>query len=299
MSRRDGRQAQMKGRGRSGDGATPPVATDVTVADGDSLRGSRRSRNEARALILRRLRGSGQATIQELAEELGVSPVTVHRHLARLEAEGVIARPRGGAQLLHSATAASLAYADRLAANHAAKEVIARRALAFLPPRNGAIFIDASTTCLALAREIARSVSSELTIVTTSPALLDEFSSRTVRVIALPGELDQVARVIGGPWTVEFLASLNVKAAFISGIGLTLEAGLTSQRRAIGDVLKEVVARSPETYMLVDSSKFGRTALLHIAWPWQATAVITDEGLAPEVVESYAARGVALVVARA
>ncbi len=118
-------------------------------------------------------------------------------------------------------------------------------------------------------------------------------------MIALPGELDQVARVIGGPWTVEFLASLNVQAAFISGIGLTLEAGLTSQRRAIGDVLKEVVARSPETYMLVDSSKFGRTALLHIAWPWQATAVITDEGLAPEVVESYAARGVALVVARA
>ncbi len=77
---------------------------------------------------------------------------------------------------------------------------------------------------------------------------------------------------------MEFLASLYVEAAFISGIGLTLEAGLTSQRRATSDVLKEVVARSPRTYMLVDHSKFGRTRLLHIAWSWHAADVIVDSG---------------------
>jgi DeoR family fructose operon transcriptional repressor len=235
--------------------------------------------------------------VRDLAAELGVSAVTVHRHLAALERDGLIARPRGAAQLLDPAGAAATAYAERAASNIAAKEVIARRAVAFLPHAGGAIFIDASTTCLCLAREIARSVSTELTIVTTSPALLNDFASRTVRVVALPGELDQLARVIGGPWTVEFLSTLHVQAAFISGIGLTLEAGLTTQRRAIRDVLKEVVARSPLTYMLVDSSKFGRTALLHIAWPWQAGAVITDSGLAPEMVDAYLAHNVNLVVA--
>ena len=249
-----------------------------------------------RGRILRRLRASGRTTVQELAAELGVSAVTVHRHLAGLEREGVIARPRGSAQLLDAVGAPS-SFAERLMTNVAAKEAIARRALAFLPPAGGAIFVDASTTCLYLARLIARSVSSELTIVTTSPALLNEFSSRTVRVIALPGELDQLARVVGGPWTVEFLSTLHVQAAFISGIGLTLEAGLTTQRRAIGDVLKGVVARSPHTYMLVDSAKFGRTALLHIAWPWQATAAITDAGLAPEMIAAYAARDVNILVA--
>lgn len=266
---------------------------DVAVESGRT----RVSRAEARARILRHLRSSGRATVDELATELGVSAVTVHRHLAGLEEEGVIARPRGAAQLLHTAAAASSAYADRAAAHTTAKEVIAQRAMAYLPSGAGAIFIDGSTTCLCLAREIARAVSSELTIVTTSPALLNEFASRTVRVIALPGELDQQARVIGGPWTVEFLSTIHLQAAFISGIGLTLEAGLTSQRRAIGDVLKEVVARSPQTYMLVDSSKFGRTALLHIAWPWQATAVITDAGLSTETVPAYADRGVNVVIA--
>jgi DeoR/GlpR family transcriptional regulator of sugar metabolism len=118
-----------------------------------------------------------------------------------------------------------------------------------------------------------------------------------VRVIGAPGELDQLTRVVGGPWTVEFLSTLHVEAAFVSGIGLTLDAGLTSQRRAISDVLKEVVKRSPRTYMLVDHSKFGRTGLLHIAWPWQATAVITDDGIAQEEVHAYNDRGVRMLVA--
>lgn len=263
----------------------------------DAAKETRANRGEMRERILRRLRTSGRASVQELAVELGVSAVTIHRHLAGLEEDGVIARPRGAAQLLDSHAVTGSSFAERAGRNIAAKEVIARRALAFLPPTSGAIFVDASTTCLHLAREIARSVSTELTIVTTSPALLSEFASRTVRVIVLPGELDQVAHVIGGPWTVEFLSTLHVQAAFISGIGLTMEAGLTSQRRAIRDVLKEVVARSPQTYMLVDSSKFGRTALLHIAWPWQATAVISDSGLPAELVEAYTARNVNVIVA--
>lgn len=274
------------------------MTSDVERVESRTVDESRATRAEARHRILNRLRASGRATVHELAIELGVSPVTVHRYLAGLEREGVIARPRGAAQLLNSGAATS-AYEDRATRNIAAKEVIARRALAFMPHSGGAIFVDASSTCLFLAREIARSVSTELTIVTTSPALLHEFASRTIRVIALPGELDQLARVIGGAWTVEFLANLHVQAAFISGIGLTLEAGLTTQRRAIRDVLKEVVARCPLTYMLVDSSKLGRTALLHIAWPWQAAALITDAGIPCDVVAAYQTKGVNLVVAGA
>lgn len=283
----------------AGDGQSAGVAGDGTTSTSNGPQGSRAPRAETRERILRRLRALGRVSISDLAAELGVSPVTVHRHLATLEGEGLISRPRGGAQLLPAAAVASSDYANRLARQVQAKEAIARRAVSFLPGGHGAVFIDASTTCLYLAREIARQVSSELTIVTTSPAILHEFASRTVRVIALPGELDQLTRVVGGAWTVEFLSTLHIQAAFISGIGLTLEEGLTSQRRAIRDVLKEVVARSQQTYMLVDSSKFGRTALLHIAWPWQAAAVFSDAALPDEVAEAYRAREVNVVVAGA
>ena len=73
-------------------------------------------RAEVRGRILRRLRSTGRATVRELAAELGVSTVTVHRHLAELEREGVIARPRGAAQLLPRPARPSSDYADAAAA---------------------------------------------------------------------------------------------------------------------------------------------------------------------------------------
>lgn len=250
---------------------------------------------DGRERILRRLRTGGTASVRDLAEELGVSPVTVHRHLARLESDGLIARPRGGARLLSSA-AIDLDFEHRLAAHADRKQAIARRAMDVIPA-SGAIFVDASTTCLFAAREIERRAAGNLTVVTTSPAILRTFNTAAIRVVAAPGELDPTLRAILGPWTIEFLEGLNLQTALIAGVGMTLEAGLTTTHRQLADVLQQVVKRSHQVYILIDSSKFGRTALLRIVEPWAVTGVITDSALDPVEVEAYRARGVNLIIA--
>ena len=250
---------------------------------------------DGRERILQRLRLSGSATVRELAEELGVSSVTVHRHLARLEGEGLIARPRGSARLLSSA-ALDLDFDHRLAAHADRKQAIGRKVLEVIP-QSGAIFVDASTTCLFAAREIERRASGNLTIVTTSPAVLRGFAATGIRVVAAPGELDLTLRAILGPWTLEFLAGLNIQTALISGVGLTLEAGLTTTHRGLADLLRQVARRSHQAYILIDSSKFGRTALLPIVDPWEVDGVITDAAIDPAVAEAYRARGVKLIIA--
>jgi DeoR/GlpR family transcriptional regulator of sugar metabolism len=256
---------------------------------------ARDATDEGRERILQRLRANGTASVRELAEELGVSPVTVHRHLARLATEGLIARPRGGARLL-SGAAIELDFERRLAAHADQKAVIAQRA-SELVPLSGAIFVDASTTCLVAAREIERRTGGNLTLVTTSPAVLRTFNSSSIRVIAVPGELDPVLRAIVGPWAVEFLEGLNLDVALISGVGITLEDGLTTSHRQLADLLKQVVRRSKAVYILIDSSKFGHTALLHIVHPREVAGVITDSGLDPLVVAAYRDRGVHLTLA--
>lgn len=256
---------------------------------------AREATDEGRERILHRLRANGSASVRELAGELGVSPVTVHRYLARLESEGLIARPRGGARLL-SGAAIDLDFEHRLGAHAEQKAAIAQRALDVVP-LSGAVFVDASTTCLFAARELERRGGGNLTLVTTSPAVLRSFSSSSVRVIAAPGELDPVLRAIVGPWTVEFLDGLNLDVALISGVGITLEDGLTTSHRQLADLLKQVVRRSKEVYILIDSAKFGRTALLHIVHPWQVAGVITDAGLDPVLVAAYRERGVHLTLA--
>ena len=49
--------------------------------------------------------------------------------------------------------------------------------------------------------------------------------------------------------------------------------------------------------MLIDSSKFGRSALLNIVEPWAVAGVITDSQLSPAEAKAYRARGVNLIIA--
>ncbi len=250
---------------------------------------------DGRERILRRLRSGATAGVRELSEELGVSPVTVHRHLARLEAEGLIARPRGGARLL-SGAAIDLDFEHRLAAHAERKQAIARRALDFVPT-NGSVFIDASTTCLFAIREIERRIGGNLTVVTSSPAVLRTFNSPSIQVVATPGELDTTLRAILGPWTIEFLEKLNLETALISGVGISLESGLMTSHRQLADLLQHVVRHCHQVYVLIDSSKFGRTALLSIVEPWAVAGVITDSGLGAAEARAYRAKGVNLIIA--
>jgi DeoR/GlpR family transcriptional regulator of sugar metabolism len=248
-----------------------------------------------RERVLRRLRADGSASVRDLAREMGVSTVTVHRYLAKLESEGVIARQRGGARL-RSGAAIDLDFDHRMASNAGRKAAIARRAMECVPA-TGSVFIDSSTTGLFAAWEIERRVSSNLTIVTNSPAILRNFSSPSLRVIAAPGELDLPLRAILGPWTVEFLETLNLQTALISGVGITLESGLMTTSRQLADLLQQVMRRSDKVYILVDSSKFGRSALLTIVEPWTVAGVITDAALDPQQADAYRARGVNLIIA--
>ena len=48
---------------------------------------------------------------------------------------------------------------------------------------------------------------------------------------------------------------------------------------------------------IIDSSKFGLSALLSIARPEELDAVVVDDGLAPDIIDAYHAAGVNLVLA--
>ncbi|HWE61724.1 MAG TPA: DeoR family transcriptional regulator, partial [Chloroflexota bacterium] len=89
----------------------------------------------------------------------------------------------------------------------------------------------------------------------------------------------------------------NLDVALISGVGITLEDGLTTSHRQLADLLKQVVLRSKQVYILIDSSKFGRTALLHIVEPWAVAGVITDAEIDPVLAAEYRDRGVNLLLA--
>src|SRR5688572_12321075 len=252
-----------------------------------------------RARILERIQRDGGASIRELAREHGVSAITVHRDLERLARDGLIERVHGGARAPGSRStriAVATDWAKRLQHAVPEKEAIAARAVDYVED-GSTIFVDSSTTCLALARHLERRPPRALTLVTNSPAIALELQAQSVHVIVTPGEVDQTLRMIGGRWAVEFLAGLNIETAFFSAGGVTLEHGLTTTRRSLADTLHAAAASSKRTIALIDSSKFGLSALLSIARLDQLDAVIVDDALPRETIDAYEAAGVNLIVA--
>jgi DeoR/GlpR family transcriptional regulator of sugar metabolism len=252
-----------------------------------------------RARILERIQRDGGASIGDLARDNDVSPITVHRDLEHLAREGLIERIRGGARP-PGAGARQLEvptdWTKRLRHALEEKEAIAARAAEFVED-GSTIFVDSSTTCLALARHLERRPPRALTLVTNSPAIALELNAQAVHVVVTPGEVDQTLRMIGGRWAAEFLAGLNMETAFVSAGGVTLEHGLTTTRRSLADTLQAALASSAKAIGLIDSSKFGLSALLSIARTEELDAIVVDDGLPRETIDAYEAAGVNLVLA--
>ena len=234
-----------------------------------------------RTAILDRIRRDGAAAVGELAHDLDVSPATIHRDLRTLAEEGLVKRVHGGARLSDHERANRTAWASRRPRNAAAKAQIAQRALEWIE-EDSTVFIDASTTCAALATALAASSVRSLTLVTNSPAIAAEFDHDGIHLIVAPGEVDQNLRMIGGRWTVEFLSGLNFATSFISAIGITPEAGLSTAQRNIADVLRGVRGCSAQTVALIDSSKYGVQSLLPVLGVDELDAVIVDGDLTDE-----------------
>src|SRR3954451_24035933 len=250
-----------------------------------------------RARILERVQRDGGASLAELATEHAVSPVTVHRDLELLSGEGLLEGVRGGARSLPgSRPRIETAWNARVREAAAEKDSIAARARELVQD-GSTIFVDASSTGLALARTLELHPPTELTLVTNSPAIALGLTADTIHVIVPPGELNQHMRVLTGRWTVDFLVELNISMAFISAAGISLEHGLTTSRSALADTLNAACAAAAMSVGLLDSSKFRRSSLLTVRPAQSLDLIITDDGLDPATAAEFRAAGVNLVVA--
>ena len=251
-----------------------------------------------RAQILERIQRDGGVSVADLARDHAVSAITVHRDLEQLAREGLVERVHGGARAIRGLGTLPLiatAWTQRVEQASAAKMAIAGHAASLVSP-GSTIFVDASSSALALARRLMDDPPNELTLVTNSPAIAFELMAEPIHVVVCPGELDQHMRMIAGRWTVEFIGDLNFDTAFVSAAGVTLDAGLTTSRRPLADVVNAARAAASSTVGLIDSTKFGRASLVTIAPAQEVDLIVSDGGLDESVAEQYRTEGVRLEI---
>jgi DeoR/GlpR family transcriptional regulator of sugar metabolism len=118
----------------------------------DEQRGLVMTPDERRHEIVKLVQNGKTVQLDELAERLGVSRMTIHRDLDLLESRGLLRKERGGATAESSLLFESN-FHFRMQLDQDEKRALARAARALIEPGN-VIMIDESTTTLAICDEL-------------------------------------------------------------------------------------------------------------------------------------------------
>ncbi len=155
--------------------------------------------------ILSYLKQHVSATVKELAAALYVSDATIRRDLIEMQTLGLLKRSHGGAVLLEAADEISIFV--RMTENAKEKELAAGKALRFIPSDFKTVFLDSSSTVLALAQRMNLT---DKTVITNSLEALVQLSKmRGVNLIVPGGNISPTGNSIMGSWTNTLLSDFH------------------------------------------------------------------------------------------
>ncbi len=245
--------------------------------------------NERHKQILSIMSDGRKVTVNDLAEQLGVSQATIRQDLTQLENNGFLRRVHGGAVLDETDD-----ISHRMGINYEKKLQIARKAAEFVN-EGETIYIESGSINALFAREAARIPNT--TIITSNAFIARQIGKEAAgNVILLGGIYQPESECLVGNLVKLCLGALNFSKAFIGIDGFSPETGFTGRDMMRAEINAEIISRSPQTFILTDTSKFGRIALSRYCGPEDIEYLITDHRPAPEFSEVIKKAGVKLLV---
>lgn len=223
------------------------------------------------------VRQRGVVRVEEIVQELGVSPATARRDLDTLEAAGRIRRVHGGAMSVETRLDEPL-FDDKAEVRAREKRRIAEAAARLLVPGE-TIYLDGGSTVLELARVLVDRT--DITVVTNSLRAAAELSGRGPALILIGGELRRRSQTVVGAMTRLQLEHLQFTKAFMGTIGFSAAEGMTTTDPSEAYTKELVMQRAREVVLLVDSSKVGQDSAIRSGTLEDVDTLITDAGLTP------------------
>lgn len=248
---------------------------------------------ERRRRLFELLQSEQSLTVARLAEALSVSEATVRRDLQLLEREGRIRRSYGGAYL-PSVLGVEPPLAARQVERQREKRAIARAAAAMLREHQ-VVALDVGTTTFELAKVLRRA--QNLTIFTNSIPAAEVLSGTSHQVYVLGGLLRHQEFSLVGSLTREMVTRFHFDVFFLGVAGFDPKTGFSDYSVEDVEVKRAFIAAAHTTVALVDSSKWRRVALAHVAPLSAVSAIVTDQGVGEHGIREIEKAGVRCIVA--
>ena len=230
-------------------------------------------------------------SIRQLQEQFpDVSLMTIHRDLDTLVESGSIVKFRGGAKSVRHD--GDPEFNVRMRANNAGKMTIARKALELIQPHSS-VFLDASTTNLALARCMP---DINVNIFTTGPSVALELCRLQNPTVTLCcGTVSRKNLAVSGQNTLEMLEKINIDLAFIGVSGCSVEAGFTCGAESDMLVKRLVIRKARRSVMVCGREKLSCLMPYTFAKLEDVDYLISDEPMPESFAKAAKEAGVILL----
>ena len=229
--------------------------------------------NPRQLSLLEVVRNRGSATVEQLAEKLGVTLQTVRRDVQQLAESGLLTRFHGGVRV-PSSTIENIAHRQRESLNADAKARIAR-AVAKRVPDGCSLILNIGTTTEAVARALMQHTG--LRVITNNLNVAIIMSANTqCEVIVAGGVVRPRDRGIIGEAAVDFIRQFKVDIALIGISGIESDGTLRDYDYREVKVSQAIIASAREVWLAADHSKFNRPAMVEVAKLSQVDRLFTD-----------------------
>jgi DeoR/GlpR family transcriptional regulator of sugar metabolism len=241
-------------------------------------------RSERLKRITEDVLAKGSMQVDELAQSLNVSRMTIHRDLDDLERRGVLRKVRNGATAQPSSLFESNV-AFRLSTGLEEKRRMCRVAASLIEPGQS-IILDEATSLLPLVDELAGI--GGITVITNFMLVMKRLADvEDVRLIALGGEYLRRFDTFTGLVCETSVRSLAANAYFTSTSSIS--GGVAYHPDPIIVSIKHAMMQvASKRYLVADRSKFGQTALHKVADLEQFDRIIIDAPLGDREMKSIA-----------
>ena len=229
--------------------------------------------NPRQLQLLEEVRQRQSASVEQLADTLGVTLQTVRRDVQRLAEQGLVMRFHGGVRMPNS-TVENLAHTQRETLHAEGKARIAR-AVAAQVPHGCSLILNIGTTTEAIARALLhhrglRVLTNNLNVA----AILS--GNPDCEVIVAGGVVRPRDRGIVGEAAVDFIRQFRVDIALIGISGIESDVTLRDFDYREVKVAQTIIEHAREVWLAADHSKFNRPAMVQLATLEQIDRLFTD-----------------------
>jgi len=246
--------------------------------------------------LINHLEKCGKLSVADIAGMFNIALPSARRLCVQLEKEHHIMRTHGGIRFIPPL---ETPYAfDTLDGEFSSEKAAIARYASTLVKNKQIIFLESGTTvkqfAIALSARISGGQLANVAVYTNSLVNL-EILEPVCKVTLVGGVYRPERRDFCGFLSEKLLRTLRFDACFIGADGLNLDDGIMAMDMETVRIDELLIERSDQPYILVHSEKFYKRSLISYGAVKEASVIITDSKLAPEIVGEFQAAGINLV----